>query len=224
MTLSNSDIQSYVRQAVAQMDKQNTVAPANSAYTQRLARLTSNLKSVDGTPLNFKVYITKDINAFACADGSVRVYSGIMDMMTDDELLGIIGHEIGHVANHDSKDAFKQALLNSALLDAVGSTSGSLANLTDGALGQLSQTLMSAKYSRKQESEADNYGYEFLKANGKNPYAMVLAFEKMQTLEGGKSSASGSLANAFSDHPDTAQRIKNMKARCAKDGYKRPVK
>lgn len=224
MTLSNSDVQAYVKQAVAKMDRENQIAPANSKYTQRLNNLTRNLKSVDGTPLNFKVYITKDINAFACADGSVRVYSGIMDLMNDDELLGIIGHEIGHVANQDSKDAFKQAILNSAMLDAVGSTSSSVAALTDGMLGQLTQSLMSAKYSRKQESEADDYGYEFLKQSGKNPYAMVLAFEKMQKLEGGSNRATGSLANAFSDHPDTAKHIKNMQARCAKDGFKRPAK
>lgn len=224
MTLSNSDVQGYVKQAVAQMDAQNQIAPASSKYTQRLNKLTSNLRSVDGTPLNFKVYITKDINAFACADGSVRVYSGIMDLMTDDELLGIIGHEIGHVANQDSKDAFKQALLNSAMMDAVGSANSNIASLTDGMLGQLAQSLMSAKYSRKQESEADDYGYDFLKLNGKNPYAMVLAFEKMQQLEGGNGQATGSLANAFSDHPDTAKRIKNMQARCEKDGYKRPAK
>lgn len=224
MTLSNSEVQAYVKQAVAQMDKQNQIAPANSAYTQRLNKLTANLRSVDGTPLNFKVYITKDINAFACADGSVRVYSGIMDMMTDDELLGIIGHEIGHVANQDSKDAMKQAILNSAMIDAVGSVGTGTAALTDGVLGQLAQSLMSAKYSRKQESEADDFGYDFLKASGRNPYAMVLAFEKMQKLEGGNSKVTGSLANAFSDHPDTAQRIKNMQARCAKDGFTRPSK
>lgn len=224
MSLTNEQVAQYVHQAVAQMDAQNKVAPSNSAYTQRLNRLTKNLKSVNGTPLNFKVYITDDINAFACADGSVRVYSGIMDMMTDDELLGIIGHEIGHVANEDSKDAFKQALLNSALADAIGSTSSSMAALTDGQLGQLAQSLVSAKYSRKQESQADDYGYDFLKASGKNPYAMVLAFEKMQTLESNGANTTGSLANAFSDHPDTAQRIANMKKRCAADGYKAPTK
>lgn len=219
MSLSNAQVQQYVRQAVAKMDSENKIAPASSQYTKRLNRLTKKLKSVNGTPLNFKVYITDDINAFACADGSVRVYTGIMDMMTDDELLGIIGHEIGHVANEDSKDAFRQALLNSALADAVGSTSATAAALTDSQLGQLAQTLASAKYSRKQETEADNYGYDFLKAAGKNPYAMVLAFEKMQALEQQSSRTTGSLANAFSDHPDTAARIKNMQKRCAADGF-----
>jgi putative metalloprotease len=47
---------------------------------------------------------------FATADGSVRVYSGLMDIMDDNELLAVIGHEIGHVANHDSQDAIKSSL------------------------------------------------------------------------------------------------------------------
>lgn len=222
MTLSNAQVQEYVKQAVAQMDAEAKIAPASSPYTKRLNNLTKGFKSINGTPLNFKVYVTDDINAFACADGSVRVYTGIMDMMTDDELLGIIGHEIGHVANEDSKDAFKQALMNSALSDALGSTSSTMATLTQGQLGQLANSLMSAKYSRKQESEADDYGYDFLKANGRNPYNMVLAFEKMQALEG-QAAAHSSLANAFSDHPDTAKRIENMKKRCQKDGYTRPA-
>ena len=219
MSLTNAQVQEYVRQAVAQMDAQNKVAPASSSYTKRLDRLTKGFRQVDGTPLNFKVYITDDINAFACADGSVRVYSGIMDMMTDDELLGIIGHEIGHVANEDSKDAFRQALVNAALADAIGSTGTAMAQLTEGQLGQLAQSLMSAKYSRKQETEADAYGYEFLKANGRNPYAMVLAFEKMQALEGKAGNVGGALANAFSDHPDTAKRIAHIKLLCERDGF-----
>ena len=77
-TVSDSDIQGYVHEYVAYSDKQNKVAPAGNAYSKRLARLTNGLTSVDGVPLNFKVYLTNDINAFACADGSVRVYSGLM--------------------------------------------------------------------------------------------------------------------------------------------------
>ena len=45
-----------------------------------------------------------------------------MDIMSDDELLGVIGHEVGHVAKKHSKKAFKQSLLTSALKDAVAST------------------------------------------------------------------------------------------------------
>lgn len=225
LTLSDNDIMEYSRQSVAQMDAQAKVAPATNAYTKRLASLTNGLTSVDGVPLNFKVYLTNDINAFACPDGSVRVYSGIMDMMNDDELLGIIGHEIGHVGMHHSRNAMKQALMNSALSEVIASTGKVGAQLTSGQLGQLGQLYLSSKYSRKQENEADDFGYEFLKGAGKNPWAMAGAFEKMQVLESqsaaGGNSVIGGLNDMFSDHPATAERIKRMSEKATKDGYKR---
>lgn len=222
MSVTNDQVAQYAAQAVKQMDAQNKVAPANSEYTKRLNRLVGDIETVGDTPLNFKVYLTKDINAFACADGSVRVYSGIMDLMTDEELLGIIGHEIGHVGLQHSTNAFKSELINSALLDVIGSTSGTMAALTSSQLGQLASSFMSAKYSRKQENQADDFGYDFLVYCGKNPYNMVLAFEKMLQLEqnnGGQ--VTGTLANMFSSHPETTERIKRMKERCTKDGYKK---
>ncbi|MDE5976588.1 MAG: M48 family metallopeptidase, partial [Muribaculaceae bacterium] len=198
-TISDSQIRGYVQEYIAYSDQQNKVAPANNPYAVRLARLTSGLTSVDGVPLNFKVYLTNDVNAFACADGSVRVYSGLMDRMTDDEVLGVIGHEIGHVAHKDTKNAFKNALLTSALLDGVASTGGTAAALTRSQLGQLGESLVKAKYSQKQESNADDYGYDFLKANGKNPWSMAMAFQKLGSMEG--SAATNGMQQMFSSHP-----------------------
>ena len=108
------------------------------AHTQkRLNRLTQGLTSVEGIPLNFKVYYVTDVNAFACPDGSVRVFSSLMDAMTDEELLGVIGHELGHVAHKDSKKGFRTALLTSALKDGIASTNGAAAALSESQLGSL---------------------------------------------------------------------------------------
>ena len=103
MSLSDEQVQAYVHQYITQLDAQSIVLPETNAYTKRLRNLTKGLNSVDGIPLNFKVYQENQVNAFACADGSVRVYTGIMDVMTDNELLGVIGHEIGHVAMKHTK-------------------------------------------------------------------------------------------------------------------------
>ena len=67
------------------MDKHNPVTDSKSPYTKRLNRLFGKHKSEDGLELNYKVYHVIDINAFACADGSVRVFSSLMDLMTDDD-------------------------------------------------------------------------------------------------------------------------------------------
>lgn len=219
-TISDKQIQEYVHEYVVYLDKTNTIAPDNSTYAIRLKNLTKGLNDIDGVPLNFKVYLTKEVNAFACADGSVRVYSGLMDLMSDDEVLGVIGHEIGHVAHKDTKNAMKQALLNSALFDGIGATGSLAASLTDSQLGDLGQTLLSSKYSRKQETNADNYGYDFLKKNGKNPWSMAMAFTKLQSLE--TSGKANMLTKMFSSHPQTKDRINNIVKKCKKDKIAKP--
>lgn len=217
-TLTNAQVIAYVQEYIAEMDKQNKVLPESDPRTQRLRRLTAGLDNVEGIPLNFKVYETDQVNAFACADGSVRVFTGLMDIMDDDQLLGVIGHEIGHVAHEDSKKAFKHALLTAAFADGLASTSTAVARLTDSQLGALGQALSSSHYSRKQETAADDYGYEFLKSHGKNPRAMAAAFEKMKQMEMQGGGAPTSFINQLlSDHPDLDNRIANMTKRADKD-------
>ena len=214
LTLSDKDVQEYVSQAVKYMDSENTVMPESSDYTVRLRNLVSGITSVDGVPLNFKVYKTSDVNAFACADGSVRIYTGTMDLMDDDELLGVIGHEIGHVGLHHSRKAMKNQLLTGALRDAIISTDGRVATLAASQLGTLSEALVNAKYSRKQEEEADDYGYNFLKKNKKDPKSMIKALEKLQSLENGSvSGISKSMQQMFSTHPNTDKRIKRLRGK-----------
>lgn len=222
LTLTDAQMAAYVKESVDWMDKHNPVLPENDPYTVRLRKLTAGITDADGIPLNFKVYNVVDVNAFACPDGSVRVFAALMDMMSDDELLGVIGHEIGHVLKHHSKNAFKTSLLTDALKDGISSAGGVAAALSDSQLGTLTQSLINAKYSQKQENEADDCGYDFLVSKGKNPWGMVMAFEKLQTMEGNQKSSY--ITKMFSSHPETKARIEKMTKRCVKDNYPRPEK
>lgn len=222
LTITDNQMASYVKSSVEQMDKENKVCSSSDPYTIRLAKITKGITSVEGIPLNFKVYKTSEVNAFACPDGSVRVYTGLMDLMDDDEVLGVVGHEIGHVAKHHSKNALKQQLMTGALRDVLASGNGVVATLSASQLGAIGETLISAKYSQKQESEADDAGYELLKSTGHNPWAMAMAFEKMQSMESGGNG--NLLTKMFSSHPDTKKRIKRMSQKATKDGYTRPSK
>ena len=140
---------------------------------------------------------------------------------TSQELLGVIGHEIGHVAHKDSKKAFKTALLTSALKDGIASTSNKAAALTDSQLGSLSEALVSAKHSQKAERAADDYGYEFLKNAGKNPWSMALSFQKLKSLQG--NAKTSKINQLFSSHPDLDERIGRMESRATKDGIEKPT-
>ena len=224
VTLTDQQMAEYVKESVDWMDKHNPVLPEDNPYTVRLNKLTEGITEADGIPLNFKVYDVIDVNAFACPDGSVRVFSSLMDIMDDDELMGIIGHEIGHVMKHHSKNAFKTQLLSDAMRDAISSTGGKAAALTDSQLGDLGSALINSKFSQKQEKEADDCGYDFLVVNGRNPWGMVMAFEKFRDMEQSSGAKSSYLNKMFSSHPETQDRIKKMSERATKDGYERPEK
>ena len=222
-TLTDAQMAAYVKESVDWMDKHNPVLPEDNPYTQRLRKLTEGITDADGIPLNFKVYHVIDINAFACPDGSVRVFSSLMDIMSDDELMGIIGHEIGHVMKRHSKNAFRQSLLTGALKDAAGAANNTVAALTDSQLGALGESLIGAKFSQKQEREADNCGYDFLVSKGRNPWGMVMAFEKFRKMEQDGGVKMSYMDKMFSSHPETEARIKPMTKRCEKDGIQRPA-
>ena len=220
LTLPESDVQNYVSQYIAQLDAQSPVLPATDPYVKRLNNLVGKLTHVGDQPLNYKVYRNSEVNAFACADGSVRVYTGIMDLMNDDELLTVIGHEIGHVALKHTYQQTRRSLLTSAAFEGIASTSDKVAALTDSQLGAIGQAMIEAHYSKKQETEADEFSYSFITAAGRNPWTIVQAFEKLQTTGG--SAVSGPVSSLFSTHPDTETRIKNITKRCEADGYVRP--
>lgn len=222
ITLSDDEVAGYAKEYMVWMDENNPVAPSDHELTQRLAKLTSGLESHDGLNLNFKVYLVQDVNAFACADGSVRVCAGLMQVMDDNEVLGVIGHEIGHVKNKDSKDAFRTALLTSALKDGAGSQGGTAGTLTDSKLGELGAAVANSSFSRSQESAADSYGYDLLKEKEVNPWYMATAFESLAKLSGGEKAST--MQRLMSSHPDTEKRVKTMSEKATKDGFERPTK
>ena len=81
LTLSDEDIAKLSHESVEWMDANNPIADENTEYGARLKRLTENITEVNGLKLNFKVYDVEDVNAFACGDGSIRVFSSLMDIM-----------------------------------------------------------------------------------------------------------------------------------------------
>ncbi len=223
-TLTDEQMASYVKEYIDWMDANNPVCADDNPYTIRLNSLTEGLSDAEGIPLNFKVYYVVDVNAFACPDGSIRVFSSLMDIMSDEELLGVIGHEVGHIAHRDSKKAYRAALLTSALKDGIASTGGKAAQLTDSQLGDLGEALASATYSQKQERDADDYGYEFLKKGGKNPWAMAYSFRRLKQMqEEAGVQKSSKINQLFSTHPDLDVRIKRMEERATAEGIAEPT-
>ena len=189
VTLSDKDIAQLSREAVEWMDANNPIADETTEYGARLKRLT---------------------------EGSIRVFSALMDLMDDDELMAISGHEIGHVVHADVKHAMKNAYLSSAARNAAGAAEGStLAKLSDSQLGEVVTAFTGAQFSQKQEYEADEYGFEFSVKNGFSPYGMGNSLNKLVELS--KGAKSSTVQKMFSSHPDSEKRAARMKEKA--DAY-----
>lgn len=216
LTISDDEIAAYAQEYIDWIDAHNKVCNTDDEdqgvreTAERLAGIVARLPltSVNGRNLDIKALYVTNVNAFACANGSIRVFWGLMDIMTDDQILAVIGHEIGHVANNDSRDAFKTALLTSALKDAVGATGGTVAALSDSQLGDLSEALANAQFSQKQELQADDYGFNLLKKTDADPSNMAGSLNVLMNLSEETSSSNSSLgAKWFSSHPELQKRI-----------------
>lgn len=219
LTISDAQIAQLCKEYMVQTDKENTILPADNAYSQRLKKIMARFKNISNLNLNYAVYQSKTVNAFASGDGSVRVYTGLMDAMNDDEVFAVIGHELGHLINKDVRDAYRTAYLVVAARYGIAAVSQIGGNLSYGFLGDLGQQLASAAYSRRQESQADETAFQFCISNGVDPYAMYHALNVLIRL-GGSSGQQGQLAQMFSTHPNTEKRAAHIKEIAEAAGYK----
>jgi len=202
ITLSDKDVKNMAKQAADHSDSQNNVAAPTDKYAQRLKRLTDKHINEDGLSLNFKVYLTPNINAFAMADGTVRVFSGLMDKMDDNELLFVIGHEIGHVAKGHTKKALRVAYTASAVRKGVALKEGVMGSLAGSELGGFTEKLVNAQFSQSEEKEADDYGLKFMKKHGYKAESAVSALKKLAELGGSH--------NFLSTHPAPDKRAERI--------------
>ncbi|WP_199799085.1 M48 family metalloprotease [Porphyrobacter sp. YT40] len=204
-TVSDAEIVAYFGQMSDEMDRQNPLAPAKSPHAVRLAKLTKGLDSYDGLTLDIQAYLVDEVNAFAMGDGTVRVYSGLMDKFTDDEVRCVIGHEIGHVKLEHGQKRLKRALQQDAALSVAGTASGGVRRIADSRLGGLIQNVMYAQHSQAAETQSDDYAMTFMAANGYDRMACATAMDKLAAMGGG-----GGIA-LLQTHPNPASRAKRMR-------------
>lgn len=188
----------YVEQVGKNIALQSGLANSQSAFTVTL--------------LNSQVD-----NAFAIPGGYVYVTRQLVSLMNSEaELAGVLGHEVGHVAARHSAARQRTAQRNS-ILGALGSiiTGALLGNSALGSLGQqlfsAAPQLLTAKYSRGQETEADNLGIRYLVGAGYDPRAMALVLQSLaaqNALDSQLQGRNASIPEWASTHPDPASRVR----------------
>lgn len=202
-TLDENSVKQTASLAAKEMDGKSKIAGPSSNYMRRLDRITRQFKGADGLNPNFKVYISDDINAFAMADGTVRVYSGLLDIMPDDQVAAVIGHELGHVKLRHSYKQMRETLMTNTAFKAAAAVGGAVGTLTEGQLGQLAYTAINARFSQQDELDADAYAVSLLARINSDPNAMARSIHTLQT----KSDGGGGF---LSSHPSNDRRLENI--------------
>ncbi|NOR14383.1 MAG: M48 family metalloprotease [Candidatus Aminicenantes bacterium] len=157
---------------------------------------------------HYAVLDSSVINAFAAPGGYIYVTRGILALMNSEaELAVVLGHELGHVnARHSMSRMSTQSVLGLGLAP-VSILARAFPTIL-GAAGAGIQ-LLSLKYSRDDEREADELGIEYSRKGDFNPAKMIDFFTSLETL--GDLSGGQTLPGFLSTHPLTSERIQNTK-------------
>jgi len=174
--------------------------------TEYVNRVGQNLvrNSDAQVPFTIKVIDSDDINAFALPGGFFYVNSGLILAADEEaELAGVMAHEIAHVAAcHAARENTRGSLMQMATIPLIF-VGGGVGYAAYEAAG-LAVPLTFMHFSRGFETEADYLGLQYMYKSGYDPQAFISFFEKVQAQEKKKP---GTLAKAFSTHPQTPDRI-----------------
>ena len=195
------------RQATGQVYAKMPVLPDSSPETQYVRRLGAKLVAVIppqySWPYEFHVIPQKDINAFALPGGPVFVNVGtIVAADNEAELAGVLAHEMSHVYMQHSIKQMKKTQMTQGIAGVLGAVLGSMGG-AGGALGQMGAGLaggiLTMKYSRSDEAQADAVGAIIMYKAGYDPRYLARFFQKLAQMN---STGGGFL----SDHPAPGNR------------------
>lgn len=204
LTLSDAQLQEIASQSAAYSDKKHTLATPENRYAKRLALLVDQHFRDDNVRFNYGVYISPEVNAFAMANGTIRIYSGLMDMLDDGELRFVIGHEMGHVMKQHIRKKIRLAYAASAVRKGIASQNSTSGDIARSVFGDLAESLLNAQFSQLEEKEADDYGFAFLREAKADPLNAVSALRKIAKL--------GKAHSFLSSHPDPDKRAERLAA------------
>ncbi len=190
----------------AQMVESSSKLVSDPVVTEYVNRIGQNLvrNSDAQVPFTIKVIDADEINAFALPGGFFYVNSGlILAADNEAELAGVMAHEIAHVAaRHATRQMTRGQLANIGTIPLIFVGGGIGYAVRSVASIGLPMTFLT--FSRGFEAEADYLGLQYMYKTGYDPQSFVAFFEKIQAQEKKKP---GTLAKAFSTHPQTPDRI-----------------
>jgi predicted Zn-dependent protease len=191
-------------------------SPALRAYVEQIGHRLAKHAPGGDTNYSFRIVDVQEPNAFALPGGYVYASRGLLALMnSEDELAGVMGHEIGHVAARHAVRRITRAAPIGILSGVGAAVTGIVSPMLGqavGGIGSMAGALVLAPYSRGQESEADRVGQTMAAAAGWDPEGIAHALhtlEREESLQGGRERA----MSFFATHPPLPERVAATTAR-----------
>lgn len=182
--LSERDILAISEQACTEMDKKSIISADSHALSKRLYKIVKTLPHVvDHIEINYKVYLNSEPNAWSTANGCIRVNSGLIKLLTDNELQAVLAHEQAHIALKHTINSFKQApyiLITNKANETV--------------------VMVKEEIAQQYEIDADNYALNLLIKENIDPQGLISMLQKIPIHS----------IDQRSSHPPTIDRINNI--------------
>ena len=211
--VSQAQLNQLGAQAFAQMKAQKPQT-SNAGQRDYVACVTRAI--VSQLPANARsgwetaVFADNDPNAFALPGGKVGVYTGIFSVARNqDQLAGVIAHEIGHVLSRHHDERITRQMGAQALVGVAGAAAGSYGQLVSQGGSLVAQAGFLLPGSRAQETEADVVGQQLMARAGFDPRAAVSLWQNMIAAGGGRP------PEWLSTHPNPQSRIGELQKRAA---------
>ena len=216
--LENAATEQYAK-LLSDAKAKGALAPPGEPQLQRLRNISSRLipqapqwnDRARGWRWEVNLLGSKEINAFCMPGGKIAFYTGILQQLklSDDEAAMIMGHEMAHALREHARARIAKSQGTSMGLSALSQLFG-LGQIGD-VVANLGTQLLTLRYSRDDETDADLVGLELAARGGFNPQAAVSLWEKMAQAGGGAGGPS-----FLSTHPSGPQRIQHLQANVPK--------
>lgn len=145
-------------------------------------------------------------NAFALPNGDVVIFDQLVELAgNDDEVAGVVAHELGHVAY---RHGLRQMIQSSVVSFVAGLYLGDISSIATG----LAVLALESRYSREFELEADSYAARTMLAAGRTTEPLAAMLERMEQVLGDDDRKAEPGWDGLSTHPDTAERIRRLRA------------
>ncbi|MGA2441435.1 MAG: M48 family metallopeptidase [Tepidisphaeraceae bacterium] len=194
-------------QMIARMGGEVPASDPRAQEVQNVGKRVVSRSQAKTSPYQYQFHLLSDeqtINAFALPGGQIFVTLGLYEKLSDEaELAGVLGHETGHVVERHVAQQIEQSRLGQSIVLGTGiAASGNRNGLATWAIADLADEMVQLKFSRKDESQADQRGLQFMTEAGYDPRAMIDVMTILKEV-----SAGGGEPEFLQTHPDPGNRI-----------------